>query len=274
MERVGSSAAGLRLRGAVEEKQFRLCYQPQVDPHTGRIVGAEALLRWRDPSGQLVGPEHFLQGLESTGLLIPVGDWAFRQAAEDCTAWQRLGLPRLKLGLNVSPSQLAPELMESMLARVQELRSCCDVQLEIKGEFLLSPPHWLLGSLHDLRFVGADIALQDFGLDDSIHRQIWALPVDTLKIHRSFIARLPDPEVDEELAGMLMLTRAYRLGSVAEGVENEEQLARVAQLHCERSQGFLHGHAMPADRFEWILRSAQHPRPGSGTRVERRAFDF
>jgi EAL domain-containing protein (putative c-di-GMP-specific phosphodiesterase class I) len=268
MDPVGNSAAGLRLRAAVEEKQFRLCYQPQTDPHTGRIVGAEALLRWPDASGQLVGAECFLQALESTGLIVPVGDWAFRQAAEDCRAWQRLGLPRLKMGLNVSPRQLAPDLVEPMIARLRELQPYCDVQLEISGKFLPSAPEWLLRSLHILRFAGADIAIQDFGLDDSIHRQLWAMPVDALKIHRSFIARMSDPEVDDELGGMLMLARAFRLGCVAEGVETEAQLKRLTELHCERTQGFLHGAALPADRFEWMLRSAgQDPRPGPGPQM-------
>lgn len=274
MDPVGNSAAGLQLRAAVEEQQFRLCYQPQIDPHTGRIVGAEALLRWLDASGQLVAAEYFLQALESTGLIVPVGDWAFRQAAEDCRAWQRLGLPRLKMGLNVSPTQLAPGLVGPMSARLRELHACCDVQLEISGKFLLCAPEWLLKSLHTLRFVGADIAIQDFGLDDSMHRQLWAMPVDTLKIHRSFITRMSDPEVDDELGGMLMLARAFRLGSVAEGVETEVQLKRLTQLHCERTQGFLHGPALPAGRFEWMLRSGQdHPRPGAGPQMTRVIYD-
>lgn len=273
MDPVGHLAAGLRLPAAVEEKQFRLFYQPQVDPRTGRIVGAEALLRWMNASGQLIGPEHFLDALESTGLIVPLGDWAFRQAAEDCRAWLRLGLPRLKMGLNVSPSQLAPELVEPMIVRLRELRMCCDVQLEISGKFLLAAPEWLIRSLHTLRFAGADIAIQDFGVDDSIHRNLWAMPVDTLKIHRSFVARMSDPEVDEELAGMLMLARAFRLGSVAEGVETEEQLRRLSELYCERSQGFLHSPALPADRFEWLLRSGLYPRHGFGPQVARVAYD-
>lgn len=273
MDPVGNLAAGSRLCAAVEEKQFRLCYQPQIDPHTGRIVGAEALLRWLNPSGQLVGPEHFLQALESSGLLVPVGEWVFRQVAEDCSSWQRLGLPRLKMGLNVSPSQLAPEHVDPMIASVRQLRRCCDVQLEISGRFLLAAPEWLMKSLHTLRYAGADIAIQDFGLDDSMHRHLWAMPVDTLKIHRSFIARMSEPEVDEELAGMLMLARAFRLGSVAEGVETGDQLKRLGQLHCERSQGFLHSAALPADRFEWMLGSSPYSRPEPGPQWERIAYD-
>jgi EAL domain-containing protein (putative c-di-GMP-specific phosphodiesterase class I) len=273
MEPVGDSAAGSSLRTAVEEQEFRLYYQPQVEPRTGRIVGAEALLRWVNPLGQIVGPEVFMERLQTSGLIVSVGDWAFRQAARDCRDWTRLGLPRLKLGLNVLPSQLAPEVVESMVERVLELQESCDVQLEIRGRFLLSAPEWLTKALHALRFAGADVTVQDFGLDDHLHQHLWAMPVDALKIHRSFVARLADPEVDDELAGMLMLARAFRLGCVAEGVETEEQLKRLTQLRCERSQGFLHGAAVPADRFEGLLRSEPQPCTEPGRQVVRLAFD-
>jgi EAL domain-containing protein (putative c-di-GMP-specific phosphodiesterase class I) len=273
MESVGSHIAGLRLRAALEEKQFRLCYQPQIDPRTGRIVGAEALLRWQDPSGQLFGPEHFMPGLESSGMIVPVGAWAFAQASADCRGWRRLGLPRIKIGLNVSPSQLVAAQVEPLIIRIRDLLDSCDVQLEIGGAHVLTAPEWLLRSLHTLRFSGADIAIQDFGLDDSMHRQLWSLPVDALKIHRSFVARISDPEVDDELAGMLMLARAFRLGCVAEGVETEEQFRRLGQLHCERSQGFFHSPAVSSERFEWMLRAGRYARTESRPPAGRLAYD-
>jgi EAL domain-containing protein (putative c-di-GMP-specific phosphodiesterase class I) len=274
MESVEHQAAERHLRAALEQNQFRLCYQPQLDPRTGRVVGAEALLRWRDPAGRLLEPSHFLQALEATGLIVPVGEWAFTQAAEDCRRWQRLGLPRLKIGLNVSPSQLGEQQTQSLASKVAEMRECCELQIEISGAHLLAPPEWLVKSLHTLRFAGADICVQDFGLDDTIHRRLWSLPVDALKIHRSFIARMADDEVDEELAGMLMLARAFRLGSVAEGVETEEQLKRLRQLHCERSQGFLHSHPITADRFEWMLRADFYARGEGGPRIGAAHADF
>jgi EAL domain-containing protein (putative c-di-GMP-specific phosphodiesterase class I) len=273
MDLVDHQAAEHRLRAALEENQFRLCYQPQLEPRTGRIVGAEALLRWRGPAGRLLEPDRFLRALEATGLIVPVGEWAFGQAAEDCRRWQRLGLPRLKIGLNVSPLQLDPRDADSLASKVAEMRDCCELQIEISGAHLVSPPEWLIKSLHTLRFAGADISVQDFGLDDTIHRRLWALPVDALKIHRSFIARMSDDEVDEELAGMLMLARAFRLGSVAEGVETEEQLKRLRQLQCERSQGFLHSLPVTADRFEWMLRADFYARGESAPRTGQSAYD-
>ena len=274
MEAVERTAVEYRIRTALDENQFRLYYQPQHEPYTNRIVGAEALLRWHDPATGVAEPGRFLRALEATGLIVPVGEWAFKQAAEDCQRWQRLGLPRLKLGLNVLPSQLAARDTESLALRVVSMRSCCDLQVEISGVHLAAPPEGLMGALHTLRFAGADICVQDFGLDDFTHKRIWSLPVDALKIHRSFIARMVvEPAVDEELAGMLMLAHAFRLGCVAEGVETQEQLDRLGELHCERTQGFLHNAPMPAERFEWLLRSECHVRPGSTPGTGRLSFD-
>jgi EAL domain-containing protein (putative c-di-GMP-specific phosphodiesterase class I) len=216
----------------------------------------------------VLGPSGFLQALEANGLIIPVGEWAFRQAAEDCQRWQRLGLPRLKMGLNVSPSQLTPPGTEILLQRVREMRAFCDPQIEVNGEHLVAPVEGIVAALHTLRFAGADISVQHFGLDDYTHRRVWALPVDALKIDRSFISRMTeDPEVDDELAGMLMLARAYRLLSVAEGVETQEQCDRLRQLNCDLTQGYLHAPPMPADRFEWLLRAECYVRPDPGHRT-------
>lgn len=263
-----------RIRQAVAAGEFRLYYQPQHDAITHRILGAEALLRWHDPSLGVVEPGSFLQALEATGLIVPVGEWAFKQAAEDCQRWQRLGLPRLKIGVNVSPSQLTPEGAEALAQRVKEMRSCCDLQIEINNAHLVASLDGVVAALHTLRFAGADISVQHFGLDDYTHKRVWALPVDAIKIDRSFICRMTeDPEVDEELAGMLMLARAYRLGSVAEGVETQQQCNRLRELNCDLTQGYLHAPPMPAERFEWLLRSEYYGRPGYATRSGRVAYD-
>src|SRR5262245_27695698 len=108
-----------RLRIAIDEGQFRLHYQPQIDHRTGRVVGAEALLRWLDPRNGLLGPSHFLAVLEESGLIVTVGEWALRQATEDCERWQRRGLPRLRLAINVSPTQISDRLKNSRAFNTQ-----------------------------------------------------------------------------------------------------------------------------------------------------------
>jgi EAL domain-containing protein (putative c-di-GMP-specific phosphodiesterase class I) len=274
MESVERNVVEYRVREAFEAGEFRLYYQPQHDATTHRILGAEALLRWPDPVAGVLEPGSFLQALEATGLIAPVGEWAFKQAAADCQRWQRLGLPRLKLGVNVSPSQLTAEGAEALVRRVKEMRSVCDLQIEINCAHLVSPADGVVAALHALRFAGADISVQHFGLDDYTHKRVWSLPVDALKIDRSFISRMTeDPEVDDELAGMLMLARAYRLCSVAEGVETQEQCDRLRELSCDLTQGFLHAPPMTAERFEWLLRAECFARPGYAPRVGRLAYD-
>ncbi len=154
------------------------------------------------------------------------------------------------------------------------MRSCCDLQIEISGVHLVSPAEGVVTALHNLRFAGADISVQHFGLDDYTHKRVWSLPVDALKIDRSFICRMTeDPEVDEELAGMLMLARAYRLVSVAEGVETQKQCDRLRELNCDVTQGYLHAPPMPADRFEWLLRAECYGRPAAAPGTGRLAYD-
>jgi len=264
-----------RLRVALDEQQFRLYYQPQIEQRTGRIVGAEALLRWQDPAGELHAPDHFLQTLESTGLIVPVGEWAFRQVAEDCLRWQRLGLPRLKVALNVSAAQLVPPAVDAYVQRVRATREVCDVQIEIDSRQLLSAADGFSRIVHALRAAGAAIVVQGYGTEDSIPHRLWAMPVDALKIHRSFVERmLCDVDVDDRVSGLLLLARAFRLVSIAEGVETSSQYDRLGELCCEWSQGFLHSPPVPAERFEWLLRSDFYARcPATVSRAGRVAYD-
>jgi EAL domain-containing protein (putative c-di-GMP-specific phosphodiesterase class I) len=264
-----------RLRTALDENQFRLYYQPQIEQRTGRIVGAEALLRWQEPAGGLHAPGHFLQALETTGLIVPVGEWAFKQAAEDCQRWQRLGLPRLKIAMNVSPAQLAPANVDAYVQRVRATREVCDVQVEIESRNLLSTTDGFSRVVHTLRAAGAAIVVQGYGTEDSIPHRLWSMPVDALKIHRNFISRmLSDTDVDDRISSLLLLARAFRLVSIAEGVETGRQYNRLGELCCEWSQGFLHSPPVPADRFEWLLRSNFYARtPDAVSRVGRVAYD-
>src|SRR5215475_13125190 len=131
METVEAGGLERRVQTALEKNQFRLHYQPQIEQRTGRIVGAEALLRWHDPDAGLLAPAHFLPLLESTGLIVPVGEWVLRQAALDGQRWQRLGLPRMRLAVNVSLAQLMRYAAERRTLDTRLLRECCDFQLEL-----------------------------------------------------------------------------------------------------------------------------------------------
>jgi len=257
-----------RVLAALESNQFRLYYQPQIDQLTGRIVGAEALLRWLDPHTGLQVPGHFLASLESTGLILPVGEWALRQASEDCLRWQRRGLPRLRMGINVSPLQIEQHVQNPKAFDTFALRSCCDLYLEIDGRAIGAAHHTALQALHALQFEGVNIAVQGFGFDDSLRDRLGSLPVDVLKVDRSFVQRMVfENDAADSVASIIALAQVFRLGLVAEGVETTEQLDLLCELGCRQVQGFVYSAALPATRFEGLLEATMCTPGWAGQRL-------
>ena len=245
-----------RLRRALERSQFKLHYQPQVERATGRIVGAEALLRWMDPERGLVSPAAFLPVLESTGLIVPVGEWVLQQAAEDCRRWQRLGLGPLRVAVNVSPVQLNHADFGGRFLELAVSRGSCALDVEITEEAVLEDVDSLTRTLETLRSEGVRIAIDDFGIGYSSLGRLSQLPVDTLKIDSSFTHRLShDPTSHAVISTIVALARSLGLSIVAEGVETEEQLQILEAMGCDELQGYLHSPPIPAEAFEKLLTS-------------------
>ena len=254
METVEARGLERRLNAALVQKQFRLHYQPQVERRTGRIVGAEALLRWHDPEAGLLTPRHFLPLLESTGLIVPVGEWVLEQVAEDCQRWQRLGFPRLRIAVNLSLAQLARYSAEQRAFDTRALRACCDFQFEVPAAQMVHAPAAVMRALQALRNDGVDIAMQGFDADDTLCTRLWSLPVDALKIGSAFIHRMiTEQDVEVVVSSMVVLARAFRLGLVAEGVERLDQIELLAGMGCEQVQGFAYSPAVAAGGFETLL---------------------
>ena len=254
MDMVATQSLAERLRTAIDEEHFRLYYQPQIDHRTGRVVGAEALLRWLDPYYGLLTPSHFMPALEASGLIVEVGEWALRQAAVDCERWQRRGLPRLRVGINVSPTQIHHRSENPRAFNTESLRACCDLYLEINGREISGAPHEIVQTLHTLQFEGVNIAVQGSGADESLRNRLWSLPVDVLKVDGTFVRRMMfDNNAAISVASMVALARAFRLGIVAEGVETLEQLDRLEELGCRQVQGFIYSAPLPAAPFEGLL---------------------
>ncbi|MFL6603949.1 MAG: EAL domain-containing protein [Steroidobacteraceae bacterium] len=253
-----------RLRAALEANQFVLHYQPTVELVSGAIVGAEALLRWRDPARGLVAPDGFLSVLESTGLILEVGEWVLRQANEDLRRWQQLGNRPMRVAVNVSPVQLrqqdfAARFLAIANSQAQGIRG---LDIEITEGVLLEDPDFLAGTLQTLRNAGVRVAIDDFGTGYSSLSRLSQLPVDTLKVDRSFITRLVgDPTAQAVVSTIVSLARAFGLGTVAEGVETVEQVKLVQTLGCEQSQGYLHSRPVPAEQFEALLTADQNNEP-------------
>ncbi|HUN72007.1 MAG TPA: EAL domain-containing protein [Steroidobacteraceae bacterium] len=246
-----------RLRMALEADQFALHYQPKVSIETGELVGAEGLLRWNDPEGGVVSPAVFLPVLESTGLIVDVGEWVVRQAARDLERWAQQGQKAIRLAVNVSPLQLRDPHFAARFFSAAGRWGCagaCGIDIEITEGALLDDTVFLGRTLQRMRDAGVQIAIDDFGTGYSSLSRLADLPVDTLKIDRSFISRLAGDKTAQAVVGTIIsLARAFDLCTVAEGVEREEELALLRELRCEQSQGYLHSRPLPAHAFETLL---------------------
>ena len=249
-------ALELRLRDALNRGEFVVYYQPQVHRQGNRIVGVEALLRWRDPERGLVPPDMFLPVLVSTGLIVAVGEWVARQAAEDCDRWRRLRLPPMRVSVNVSTLELSqPGFVERFLdiARAHD-RSRIDLDVEITEGELLKDSAAVIEGLQQLRGAGVRVAIDDFGTGYSSLSRLSELPIDVLKIDRSFISRLtPDRATHAIVATIVALARSYDLETIAEGVETAAQLGILETLGCLQSQGYLHSPPVAAETLEALL---------------------
>lgn len=245
-----------RLRVALDEEQFVLYYQPQVNVATGRIDCVEALLRWNDPQEGLVPPARFLPILESSGMIVAVGDWVLRKAAEDCRRWQRLGLGPVRVAVNVSALQVRRRtFVETVLeAATGWTQDGYGLDIEITETGLLQDLEGTSRKLRELRNVGLRIAIDDFGTGYSSLGLLSKLPVDLLKIDRAFISGLPSDRASVTLVSSIIgLASAFNLISIAEGVETPEQLELLKTLNCDQSQGYLHSRPVPVQQLEALL---------------------
>ncbi len=254
--RLARVALERRLRIALERHQFELYYQPKVAVKTRRIEGVEALIRWNDPDVGLVSPAEFLPILEQSGLIVEVGDWVIERAAADCQEWQRLGLPQVRIAVNISPVQLhLPDFVARFLRHTQTWSTPeSGLDVEITEGALIDESSVEVGKLKMLRAAGASVAIDDFGTGYSSLGRLAHLPVDTLKIDRTFIDRMMvDPRGRKLVSIIIEIARAFRMQVVAEGVETQEQLDALWQLGCDQSQGYLHSKPVTRDQFVELL---------------------
>ena len=247
-----------RLRGAVERREFELHYQPKVDIRTGQIRGLEALVRWRDPEAGLVMPGAFLPLIESSGLIVPLGDWILRQAASDLRRWQLAGLSPGRVAVNISPVQLRRRAFaDHLLDLVGEWRNeNIGIDIEITEGVLIDDVSSAVSQLRVLRRSGIQVAIDDFGTGYSSLSRLAELPVDMLKIDRTFVNQLTTSGAGRTVTETIIaLGRAFNMTTVAEGVETPEQLEILAQLGCDQSQGYLHSRPVATADIEALLRA-------------------
>lgn len=240
------------LRRAIERNEMSLCYQPKLSLKTQQLVGAEALIRWCHPTLGEVPPEHFIHLAEENGTILQLGDWVLEQACKQMSRWKKRYQSFGPLSINLAGAQLRhPNLakrIEHLLKHYQ--LQAGDLQLEITENFIMSQAEEALAVLHQLKELGVQLAIDDFGTGYSSLSYLKRLPLDILKIDKSFIRGLPDDTHDAAIArAIIALGRSMQLTIIAEGVENQAQQRFLAQEGCEQIQGYIVSLPLPADEF-------------------------
>jgi diguanylate cyclase (GGDEF)-like protein/PAS domain S-box-containing protein len=234
------------LRRALDANELRLHYQPIFDLATMRPSGVEALLRWEHPTGGLLGPSAFMAVAEESGLIVPIGEWALREACRQVRDWNSMRAPEdaLSLSVNLSARQLTEPGVVAMVRDVLA-EECVDTQrlrlaLEVTETSMLRDPETAAARLAELRALGVEFAIDDFGTGYSSLNYLRQFPVSIVKIDRGFVAGLGSSPEDEAIVrAIVQLGRTLGLSVIAEGVETEAQLARLKEIGCDQAQGFL-----------------------------------
>mgnify|MGYP001069490097 CR=1 FL=1 len=245
------------LRAAIAKKQFLLMYQPQVDATTGAVIGAEALLRWRNGAGEIVAPGRFLPRAEENGLIVPINEWALWEACRNAKAWQELTDKPIRVGVNLSPVQFqrqdVPLLVAKVLAGTKLDPGLLD--LELTENIVMQETHSVLVQLQQLQTLGVRISIDDFGTGYSSFSYIKRFPVNGLKIDQSFIRDITTDYNDGVIVKALInLGHSLNMQIVAEGVETAEQGEYLRQEGCDVLQGYYFGRPMPLAELHELIR--------------------
>jgi diguanylate cyclase (GGDEF)-like protein/PAS domain S-box-containing protein len=261
------------LRRAIEHGELEVYYQPQVHPTSFAIIGMEALVRWRHTTRGVVGPTEFISLAEETGLIVPLGEYVLRMACTQTKIWQTMGLVNFPVSVNVSGLQLMrDELAERVLAILDETGlAAASLKLELTESTILHDVEAVARTINLLYSAGVSFAVDDFGIEHSALSHLSHLPIDTLKVDHSFVARMTSDSVHAALVqAIISMTHAIHKKAVAEGVETLDELTYLHAYQIDALQGFLFSPPVPPDAFELLLKAgtllprakaATQPRP-------------
>jgi diguanylate cyclase (GGDEF)-like protein/PAS domain S-box-containing protein len=256
------------LRRALERNEFVLHYQPMVEIATGRMAGAEALVRWNHPESGLIQPEDFIPIAEETQLIVPIGAWVLRTACTQMKAWHDTGHPWLRVAVNLSPRQFQDRELVATVEQVLEETGFPPslLDLEITESTAMQNAELSLAILNRLKEMGIRISIDDFGTGYSSLSYLKRFPIDTVKIDQDFVRDLTSDDA-AIISAVISMARALNLRVIAEGVETEEQLAFLRREQCSEMQGFLYSEPLTTAEFESALRG------GSQTQVSTSPFN-
>lgn len=243
------------IRQALLREEFELHYQPKVDIDTGEILGTEGLIRWNQPDRGMIPPDEFIQVAEKCGLIVEIGEWVLYEACRQNVEWQKAGMPPLNCSVNLSPQQLKDSQLIQSIDKALELTgfdpACLEV--EITESAILDNIESITALLGLLRMRGISVSIDDFGTGYSSLTHLKQLPVDKLKIDRSFVSNIMGQDGDAEItSATISLGQKFGLKVIAEGVEEKTQLDFLRAEGCDQAQGYYLSRPLAADAFvEW-----------------------
>jgi EAL domain-containing protein (putative c-di-GMP-specific phosphodiesterase class I) len=244
-----------QLSHALEENQFFLQYQPQVNYLTGEISSVEALLRWKHPSLGLISPARFIPIAEETGLILPIGEWVLRTAFAQARAWQDADLPSIRVAVNLSNLQFKqPDIALTVQKAIDDVGVLPSLlEIELMENIVFRDSDALFGNLYKLRSTGVSLAMDDFGAGFSTLGYLAHIPFDRIKIDQRLVATLEDPRDAAIVSGIITICNNLNLEVVAEGVETAVQLEFCASKGCKFFQGWYYSPSVDADRITQYL---------------------
>ncbi len=238
------------LRRALARGELRLFFQPKLTTARNEVCGAEALLRWQHPERGLVPPGDFIPVAEESGLIAPLGEWVINAACQQLQAWRAAGLQRVPVAVNVSPRQFKPELSAVVRQAIESTGQNGFLHLELTESSVMGSPKSAVELLRELRSIGVRLSMDDFGTGYSSLSYLHLLPLNELKIDRSFITAIPADGGSAPLVdAIIAMAHSLGLTVVAEGVETERQLAYLRERGCDECQGYLFSKPLPAAEF-------------------------
>ncbi len=243
---------------ALERNELLIHYQPQVNLHIGRVVGAEALMRWHHPTLGLLPPSEFVPLAEETGLIVTIGYWLLRKACEQLKTWQDTGLPLLRIGVNISSTQFKQRDFIDTIANILDETGLdpAFLDLELTESILMENVQENIEKLKRLREMGISLSIDDFGTGYSSLSYLKSLPINVLKIDRSFIRDINNNPNDMAIAmSIITLAHSLNLKVVAEGVETKEQMEVLRSLNCDEMQGYLFNKPLPPGEFAELMQT-------------------